>query len=393
MRTPLRRVLPVLALAALALAALPAAASAGTSAASRTRAAARAATRTTRDVSPRLGPAVGGRLYHVAATSPDNVWAVGLAGSRPLILHYNGAQWTEDLPPRGATYLIGVSAVARNDAWAVGGSNWWTPSATVAYRFDGTAWTRVPTPTPDGDAYFSAVVATSARNAWAVGLSGRGGPGVSGGLDVPIIEHWNGSTWEQQFFPLPKHSGWFSAIAAAGPGDAWAVGGTGSSAPNSALIEHWNGYRWRRVNTPPGLGDLQGVTVVSRNDAWAVGQSEANPNEVTSLTVHWNGRRWYVVPSPNPTGNTDLLDVSGTGPDDVWAVGLLNSNGCSPQCETAAFHWNGTSWSVVPSPNPTADYLNAFLGVVAISRRDAWAVGSTDYASTLIAHWNGTRWQ
>jgi hypothetical protein len=54
-------------------------------------------------------------------------------------------------------------------------------------------------------------------------------------------------------------------------------------------------------------------------------------------------------------------------------------------------HWNGTAWSVVPSPNPAA-YLDAYLGVDAISAKDAWAVGTTNWASTLIAHWNGKAW-
>jgi len=53
--------------------------------------------------------------------------------------------------------------------------------------------------------------------------------------------------------------------------------------------------RARRVNTPPGLGDLQGVAVISRNDAWAVGQSETSPNDVTALTVHRNGKRCPAV--------------------------------------------------------------------------------------------------
>jgi hypothetical protein len=29
---------------------------------------------------------------------------------------------------------------------------------------------------------------------------------------------------------------------------------------------------------------------------------------------------------------------------------------------------------------------------VAISPRDAWAVGSTDFSSILVAHWNGEDW-
>jgi hypothetical protein len=166
---------------------------------------------------PRSEPSVLGRLYDVAASSAHNVWAVGLSGADPLVLHFTGAQWVEDLMPAGATFLYGVSAPSRSDVWADGGSNWWSPSNTVAYHWDGAAWTRVQTPTPDGDADFTAVAATSARSAWGVGLTGPGGPGVTGHY-VPIIEHWNG-------------------------------------------------HGWRRIPAPPGLVDLQSVTVLSRNDA------------------------------------------------------------------------------------------------------------------------------
>jgi hypothetical protein len=47
---------------------------------------------------------------------------------------------------------------------------------------------------------------------------------------------------------------------------------------------------------------------------------------------------------------------------------------------------------VVPSPNPSNANLNAFQGVAAISKQDAWAVGSTDWSTTLVAHWNGKTW-
>jgi hypothetical protein len=31
--------------------------------------------------------------------------------------------------------------------------------------------------------------------------------------------------------------------------------------------------------------------------------------------------------------------------------------------------------------------------VVAISPDDVWAVGTTDWSSTIIEHWNGKTWQ
>ena len=49
-------------------------------------------------------------------------------------------------------------------------------------------------------------------------------------------------------------------------------------------------------------------------------------------------------------------------------------------------------WKVIPSPNPPSGYLNTLLGVTPVNRGDIWAVGSTDFASTLIVHWNGTSW-
>ncbi len=81
------------------------------------------------------------------------------------------------------------------------------------------------------------------------------------------------------------------------------------------------------MNTPPGLAALQGVTVVRRHDAWAVGYNDAGP-VYTSLILHWNGQRWNAVPSPNPTGQTNLWAVSASSRTNAWAVGYTNPNGC-----------------------------------------------------------------
>lgn len=83
--------------------------------------------------------------------------------------------------------------------------------------------------------------------------------------------------------------------------------------------------------------------------------------------------------------------MSASSRTNAWAVGYTNPNGC--YCGTAAFHWNGKRWSAVPTPNPPAGFLDALLGVVAISPSDAWAGGTTDWSSTIIEHWNGKSWQ
>ena len=330
-----------------------------------------------------------GRLYHVTGTSWRDIWAVGLMPNSSLIEHWNGHAWSVSYD-NPAGYFYGVAAVTPKDAWAVGGTNWFSPSQNLILRWNGRSWRQVPSPSPSGGGYLTAVAATSANSAWAVGLIAPGGPGAPG-TDVPLIEHWNGRTWYVQRFPHPVNGGEFGSVAATSSSNVWAVGETGSTNPNQALIEHWNGHKWSEVasHAPAGVY-LQGVTAVSTHDAWAVGYTEGPYYH--SLILHWNGYRWRVERSPDPTGSTNLSGVAATSHTNAWAVGYTNPNTCDPNCGAVIFHWNGTEWSVAATPNPPSVYLNFLGGVFVTSNRNAWAVGTTDWASTLIEHWNGTSW-
>ena len=191
-----------------------------------------------------------GRLYDVAGSSASDVWAVGLAPSSSLIMHWDGSCWTvSSTAPTG--YLQSVSSVSATDAWAVGGTSWWNPSHTLAEHWDGTSWTTVTTPVEGGSAIFAGVTATSSTNAWAVGSIG---PGPGDPADTsPLIEHWDGSTWAAQPFAVPTTGGQLAATAATSSDDAWAVGHTGAASEGTGqetLIEHWDGSSWTRVSTP-----------------------------------------------------------------------------------------------------------------------------------------------
>ena len=73
---------------------------------------------------------------------------------------------------------------------------------------------------------------------------------------------------------------------------------------------------------------------------------------------------------------------------DVWAVGDSGSG-------TLIEQWNGTSWAVVPSPNPSTAVFNTLSGAAVVSASDIWAVGQSRNSSgsgTLIEQWNGTSW-
>ena len=58
----------------------------------------------------------------VSAAAVNDVWAVGVHGSGPMILHWDGEAWTAVTHPRefpNAGVLRGV-ATASGDAWSVG---------------------------------------------------------------------------------------------------------------------------------------------------------------------------------------------------------------------------------------------------------------------------------
>jgi hypothetical protein len=337
-----------------------------------------------------------GRLYSVMAVSARDVWAVGLSPDGSLIVHWDGDGWSQSLA--GLGFLTGVADSSARDVWAVGGTNWFSPTQTLAEHWNGSSWTQVPTPDPPGGGDFSAVAATSPQNAWAVGLAGPG-PGVPSPT-TPLIEHWDGTRWTIQKYPVPAQGGQFDGVAATSLRNAWAVGHTGPSSEGTGqqtLIEHWNGKTWTRVPSPnpPGstANTLQAVTAVSSGNVWAVGYATIGGYSKT-LAMHWDGRHWTMVPSPTPLGNGSFQSVAASWTNNIWATGITSQTPSGPHFQTLIEHWNSITqrWKVIPSPNPPSDYLNDLWSVSAISRNDIWAAGTTDYASTLIVHWNGTSW-
>jgi hypothetical protein len=130
---------------------------------------------------------------------------------------------------------------------------------------------------------------------------------------------------------------------------------------------------------------LYGVAGSGPNDVWAVGLAVALDASHKGLIEHWDGSAWTLVSSPQPGGHNVLNGVDALSSADAWAVG--SSDG-APLAE----HWDGALWSVVTVSGPTAGELE---GVDAIASGDGWAVGDfTDEAGihTLTARWEGTTW-
>jgi hypothetical protein len=337
----------------------------------------------------------GGQLFGVAATSARNAWAVGQAVSsgKTIVLHWNGTSWTRvpSPTPAGATGLYAVAATSARNAWAVGGSSA-PPGKTEILHWNGTAWTTVPSPTPKGGGALFGVTAVSARNAWAVGCAGNCFQGF-GGIKTLIL-HWNGTAWTRVPSPSPGMGSALSSVTAVSARSAWAVGCTAfcflhAISPQTVIL-HWNGTAWMREPSPASarVGALNGVAATSASNVWAVGCTGhcfGPMATTTTMIVHWNGTAWRAVASPNPASNSVLTAVAATSASDAWAVGYTRTG-----FKTLIAHWNGARWTRVPSPTP--GQLSQLFGVAATSTRNAWAVGA-DENGTILQHWNGTTWK
>lgn len=334
----------------------------------------------------------------LAAISTNDVWATGhftIPGTHTdhgLIEHWDGSRWSLVPNPNPGTrsyFIKAVSAVSPNDVWAVGFSkdqNGNNPK-TLTEHWDGSQWSIIPSPNVGTDSFLLGDVAISSSNVWAVGLGIRSSGGSA------LIEHWNGTKWSLVSSPnvgSPFYSlGEARAISA---NDIWAVG-SASDTRNvfHTLVEHWDGTQWNIVRSP-NVGSnnnfLNSVTTVSVNDVWAVGTSTNNSHINKTLIEHWDGTQWSVVPSPNGRSSNNFLgEVSAASANDIWTVGAYNNT--NNVSLTLIEHWNGSKWSIVPSPN--FDLGNNYLtGLTVVSTNDVWAVGgyanSGNINRTLIEH-------
>jgi hypothetical protein len=344
---------------------------------------------------------VGGEnwLNGVAYTAANDVWAVGAGVNDTLVLRWNGTAWAMQTTPRLAEDdLTAVVAIAANDVWAVGRSG-----GSFAIHWDGAAWDIMPIVLPGAtNTRFRAIAATGPNELWVAGS------GIMQGQVKKVIAQYDGTSWSQVASP---ETGWtnesFLALASVG-GEMWAAGYTGESG-TSVLVERYSAgcvtttatatatgtpacqVGWHRVAAPqPSTNTvLEAVEAISTNDVWAAGYTAVSGTFATFFQ-HWNGAEWTTVPSPSGgnAGHNPIKSISAVNAGDVWAVGSYGE--FFGTARTTTLHWNGSAWSIVPSPNVGTGDNNLF-GVSAVSANDVWAVGRAG-ANVLILRWNGTAW-
>jgi hypothetical protein len=275
--------------------------------------------------------------------------------------------------------------------WAVGVSN--TDAGLDGYRtliehFNGRSWSIVPAPNPEsnGGDFLTGVAAITSSDAWAVGYY-RNVNVVNGYPEqriFPLVLHWDGASWQ-----LFSGGSVFFSISAFSASDIWALG------EDSAW--HFNGTAWSP--TPPfppvnGFGaDVFGLGGVSDDDLWAVGSYQPFEPETQTAALHWNGSTWSAVATPTSIDKTfhQLSSVVAVNADDVWAVGYAGSQN-GEATHMLIEHWNGKSWSIVFSPNAAG--TDELEGVAVSGPGTLWAVGvagsdSSLYSTLILRTLNG----
>lgn len=275
------------------------------------------------------------------------------------------------------------------DDWSTGTTD------TLTLHYDGSAWSIVASPSFGPSSQLGDVFAVSPSDVWAVGCNQIDPNGDT----ATLILHYDGSSWTQVASPSPTADPCLSGVWAASPTDVWAVGSYLNGQSDATLIEHWDGSSWSIVSSPNSSDSLlYSVSGTSSSDVWAVGQGQGWAD--TTLVEHWDGSSWSIVTSPSVRHvNDQLFSVIALSPTNAWAVGSTFCAVviCKVGEETLIEHWDGSAWSIVPSPTPGTFPMGGLAGVSATGPDDLWAVGDfvhihTQNIGVMIEHWSGAKW-
>lgn len=350
-------------------------------------------------------PAPRSGLSSVACLPVSFCAAVGNQTSRyqiqaPLALARSGASWSiqkTPAPPAAAlNFLQGVACPSATDCFSVGEAGGNVGTGALTQHWDGTTWSAQRAPVPAGSGGFLAgITCTSAAACTAVGgiFTAHG--------DGTLAERWNGTSWSVQRTPSepPPQGSLLDAVSCPSLSSCVAVGTAGSTTA-VPLAEVWDGTSWSiRATVADGPGDsgLLGVSCASAGDCLAVGFGDNTSAGKVALAERWDGTAWSGLPVPAPAGavRTELSSVSCTPASTCTAVGAWQ-NGAGAEM-TLAERWNGTSWSIQPTPNPAGNGVAHLSGVACTSASSCTAAGSYQTSgavpSTLAVVWNGAAWQ
>src|SRR5262249_48246950 len=161
-----------------------------------------------------------------------------------------------------------------------------------------------------------------------------------------------------------------------------------SAAPASVDGQGWSITPSPNPRVP--TGQLFWVSCPTARLCMAVGTYVKASGIGVNLAEQWNGTSWRILPTPNPSGIalSGLLGVACTSASACMAVGASTTT--TGAARSVAERWNGTRWTSQATPSPPRGG-GSLTGVPCTSASAGGAVGAST-AGTLAEGWNGTRW-
>ena len=286
-----------------------------------------------------------------------------------------------------AIFSFAATTPAKSDA-SISSPSTGSPSKSVPPT-GGTGWSVFASPNPSGGGLLTGVTCASGSQCWAVGYNN---PTPGGGVHQTVIEQWNGTSWTivTSSNTSPNQYNELHGVTCSSASDCWAVGFYYNGSYQT-LIEHWNGSSWAIVTSPntsaTQWNQLYAVTCTSTSDCWAAGDyvvtDVLGDQFFQTLVEHWNGTSWTIVSSPNtitvaghPLASNRFYGVTCASASDCWAVGYSDNGNAffGEPLQTLIEHWNGNSWAIVTSPN-NGTATNLLNGVTCVSASQCLAVG------------------
>ena len=229
--------------------------------------------------------------------------------------------------PGNASGYSAVVVLAKNDAWAFGGTNPGGPSTPTAVRWDGTHWraSRLPAGL---NGFIVAAAASSASNVWAVGDG--------------YALRWDGVRWSvaKTWSSDPE----ITSVAVISRDDVWVFGSASFISGQANLgTWHYDGRSWAPV---AGAAGIYRASAISENDIWAITVSPRGGS-----VMHYNGTAFADVPTADAVlGHTQLNDILAVSRHNVWVSGTTPVNAADGHLVLA--HWNGRCWRRFVAPWP-----------------------------------------
>ncbi|HEY5109557.1 MAG TPA: putative Ig domain-containing protein [Acidimicrobiales bacterium] len=350
--------------------------------------------------SPNSGTTQRNNLNGVSCTSATTCTAVGFrfastSNYQTLIERWNGSTWSIVASPNTSTtkdnLLRSVSCTSATACTAVGDYDSGTNYQTLVERWNGSTWSIVASPNTSTtqDNVLQSVSCTSATACTVVGnYSNASGPQT-------LAEQWNGTTWSIVTSPntTTTQNNYLYGVSCTSATACTAVGDYYSGSAFQTLVERWNGSTWSIVaspNTSTTVDNiLSSVSCTSATACTAVGHSSLTSGYIQTLVAQWSGTTWSIATSPSTstTQDNDLLGVACTSATACAAVGYATTGTSLRQTLTEV--WNGTTWSIVASPNSSTTQNNFLIGASCTSVTACTGVGSFYNSSftpqTLVA--------